>query len=62
MRAYFATCHATHAVVIERTGKAVKTHRALRIACGRLARDEAQRLGQGAKCEAIADYEAGGGR
>ena len=37
---YLAAYHAAHAFVIERTGKPVKTHRGLRIAYARAARDE----------------------
>ena len=37
---YLAAFHAAHAFVFERTGKAVKTHRGLRAAYARAAREE----------------------
>jgi uncharacterized protein (UPF0332 family) len=65
-QAYLAAYHAGHAFVIERTGKAVKTHRGLRASYARLARDESlldpgfsQLLGQGYKFKEVADYAAG---
>jgi len=63
---YLAAYHAAHAFVMERTGKPVKTHRGLRIAYARAARDEQKLdpdfgplLSRSYKFKEVADYGVG---
>jgi uncharacterized protein (UPF0332 family) len=63
---YLAAYHAAHAFVFERTGKAVKTHRGLRTAYARVAREEprldpgfSRLLSRAYKFKEVADYGIG---
>ena len=63
---YLAAYHAAHAFVFERTGTATKTHRGLRAAYARAARDEprldpafTRLLSQAYKFKEVADYGVG---
>ena len=61
--AYLAVYHVAEAYVFERTGKAAKTHRGVKILSNRLARDEARIsrelfafIDEGYQFKSIADY------
>jgi uncharacterized protein (UPF0332 family) len=64
--AYLGAFHAAAAVIYERTGKIVKTHRGLRVQFARISKDEpridqdlSEFLGQAYELKSLADYGTG---